>query len=55
MLYWVFIAACVFSSCGKQGLLCSCNAWPSHCSSCSRGGAWPIGPEGFSSCCPWAQ
>ena len=30
-LCWVFIAAWVFSSCGKQGLLSSCDVQASHC------------------------
>ena len=34
----------LFSSCGKQGLLSSCGAWPSHCGSfcCS---SWTLEPQ----------
>ena len=32
LLFWVFVAAKVFSSCGKWALLSSCGAWASHCS-----------------------
>ena len=34
-----------FSSCGKQGLLSSCNEWASHCSDFSCGKAQALGRE----------
>ena len=46
----VFLAALwAFSSCGKQGLLSSCNAPASHCGGSSHG-AQALGHTGFSSC-----
>ena len=32
----------VFSSCGKQGLLSSCDAWATHCGGFSCCGAWTL-------------
>ena len=48
--YWVFAAARVFSSCGEQELLSSCNAQASHCSGFSWCRAQGLGRAGFSSC-----
>ena len=55
ILWWVFVATWIFSSCGEQGLLFRCDAWTSHCSgfSCCRKQA--LGCMGLSSCSPWAQ
>ena len=42
------LGCCVqtFSSCGKRGILSSCNAWASHCSVFSCCGAWALGHMG---------
>ena len=48
-LWWVFIAAWIFSSCGKQGLLSSCNVQASHCGGISCGRVQALGHVGFSS------
>ena len=42
--------ASFFSSCGEQGLLCSCSAWVSHCSGFSCCRAQAPGCAGFSIC-----
>ena len=53
-LCWVFIAACGFyCSCREQGLLSSCNAPASQCSSFSCLRAWTPGCKGFSSFGSW--
>ena len=46
------LGCCVpaFSSCWKQGLLSSCDAWDSHCAGFSWCGAQPLGCAGFNSC-----
>ena len=52
----VFLATpWAFSSCGKQGLLSSCNALASHCGGSSCGGAQALGHMGFRSCDARAQ
>ena len=51
---WVFIAAQVFSSCSKQGLLSSCAVRASHRSGFSCCGTRALGHVGFSSCGPQA-
>ena len=43
---WVFIAHRFFSSCGEQGLFCSCSAWTSHCGGFSCCIAWALGHVG---------
>jgi len=40
----------LFSSCGKQGLLSSCDAWSSHCSGFSCCRAQALDGAGFSKC-----
>ena len=68
LLYWrycfyLFIFGCVsssllcglFSSCSKQGLLCSCGTQASHCGGFSCFGAWALGHSDFRSCDTWAQ
>ena len=49
-LCWVFIAAWVFSSCGKQGLLSSCDVQASHCGGFSCGRVQALGHVGISHC-----
>ena len=44
----------LFSSCGEQGLLSSCDVQDSHCSGFSCCRAWAVGRPGFSSCGSWA-
>ena len=52
----VFLAALwAFFSCGKQGLLSSCNTLASHCGGSTCNGAQALGHTGFSSCDAWAQ
>ena len=53
-LCWVFVAMQTLSTCGKQGLLSSCDAQASYCSGFSCG-AQALGHSGFSSCGTWAQ
>ena len=57
LLIYLFLAALglccymrAFSSCGKWGILFSCESWASHCGGfpCCR--AWALGCAGFSSC-----
>ena len=43
-----------FSCCREQGLLSSCGAQASHCSSSSCCRAQALGHQGFSSCSSWA-
>ena len=44
----------LFSSCGEQGLLSSCDMQDPHCGGFSCCGAWAVGCLGFSSCGSWA-
>ena len=48
-LCWVFIAAGLFSICGKWGLLFNCGTQASHCSGFSCCWAQALGHTGFSS------
>ena len=67
--FYVFIFGCVefsllcqlFSTCGQQGLLCSCGVWAFHCGGFSCCRAWALGMQasvavahGISSCGSWA-
>ena len=45
----------LFSSYSEQGLLSSCSAWVSHCSSFSYCGAQAVGREDVNSCSTWAH
>ena len=53
-LFWVFITAWVFSSCGKWGLLSSCRAQVFHCSDFSCCRARAVGCACVSGCGSWA-
>ena len=57
LLIYLFLAALglccsawAFSSCGKWGILFSCEPWASHCGGFSCCRAWALGCAGFSSC-----
>ena len=57
LLIYLFLAALglccsawAFSSCGKWGILFSCESWASHCGGFSCCRAWALGCAGFSSC-----
>ena len=45
----------LFSSCGEQGPLSSCDVWASRCGGFSCCGAQALGHAGLSSCGMWAQ
>ena len=58
-IYWIGLGlhccALAFSSCGKRGLLCNCDAWVSPCGGFSCCGASALACMDFRSYDSWAQ